>query len=106
MTSASLRAGTTAGTSGVDVAGEGSARRSALASQNLPRATTSPPQATTASQAAVRVSMSIDAERSDGDAARPAVDLDTALARARDALFRLQEPGGYWWAELESNVTI
>ena len=50
--------------------------------------------------------MSIDAERSDGDAARPAVDLDTALARARDALFRLQEPGGYWWAELESNVTI
>jgi len=50
--------------------------------------------------------MSIEAERSDGGAARPAAGLDHALVRARDALFRLQGPGGYWWAELESNVTI
>ncbi|MBV9407211.1 MAG: squalene--hopene cyclase [Candidatus Eremiobacteraeota bacterium] len=28
------------------------------------------------------------------------------MERAVDALFRLQEPGGYWWAELQSNVTI
>ena len=50
--------------------------------------------------------MSIEAERSDGGAARPAAGLDAALARACDALFRLQEPGGYWWAELESNASI
>jgi squalene-hopene/tetraprenyl-beta-curcumene cyclase len=28
------------------------------------------------------------------------------IARAVEALFRLQQPAGYWWAELESNVTI
>jgi squalene-hopene/tetraprenyl-beta-curcumene cyclase len=50
--------------------------------------------------------VSIEAERSDDGVARPAAGLDGALARARDALFRLQQPGGYWWAELESNVTI
>ena len=32
--------------------------------------------------------------------------LRDAIARATDALFALQQPGGYWWAELESNVTI
>jgi len=32
--------------------------------------------------------------------------LPTALAKAADALFALQTDGGYWWAELESNVTI
>ena len=29
-----------------------------------------------------------------------------ALARGADALFALQDPAGYWWAELESNVSI
>jgi squalene-hopene/tetraprenyl-beta-curcumene cyclase len=33
-------------------------------------------------------------------------DLGDALERARDALFQLQDPEGFWWAELESNVTI
>jgi squalene-hopene/tetraprenyl-beta-curcumene cyclase len=46
--------------------------------------------------------VSIEAQRSDGGSARPAA----ALARAVEALFRLQTPDGYWWAELESNVTI
>jgi squalene-hopene/tetraprenyl-beta-curcumene cyclase len=32
--------------------------------------------------------------------------LDDAIARASDALFRLQDPSGFWWAELQSNVTI
>jgi squalene-hopene/tetraprenyl-beta-curcumene cyclase len=29
-----------------------------------------------------------------------------AIERAVDALFQLQDPAGYWWAELQSNVTI
>lgn len=32
--------------------------------------------------------------------------LDRAIERARDFFFREQLPEGYWWAELESNVTI
>ncbi|HEV3088693.1 MAG TPA: squalene--hopene cyclase [Candidatus Elarobacter sp.] len=32
--------------------------------------------------------------------------LDDAIARATDALFQLQHPDGYWWAELQSNVSI
>jgi squalene-hopene/tetraprenyl-beta-curcumene cyclase len=32
--------------------------------------------------------------------------LDQAIAKSRDFFFREQLPGGYWWAELESNVTI
>ncbi|HEY0393140.1 MAG TPA: squalene--hopene cyclase [Candidatus Elarobacter sp.] len=32
--------------------------------------------------------------------------LDSAIARAVDALFQVQQPDGYWWAELQSNVTI
>jgi squalene-hopene/tetraprenyl-beta-curcumene cyclase len=32
--------------------------------------------------------------------------LDAAIARAVDALFGLQDPAGFWWAELQSNVTI
>jgi len=32
--------------------------------------------------------------------------LEDAIARASDALFRLQDPSGFWWAELQSNVTI
>jgi squalene-hopene/tetraprenyl-beta-curcumene cyclase len=39
----------------------------------------------------------------DGPCAPP---LGTAIARAVDALFRLRDPAGYWWAELESNVSI
>ncbi len=36
----------------------------------------------------------------------PAPLLPAGIARATEALFRLQQPAGYWWAELESNVTI
>ena len=32
--------------------------------------------------------------------------LDQAVNKSRDFFFREQLPGGYWWAELESNVTI
>ncbi len=32
--------------------------------------------------------------------------LDAAIKRTRDFFFREQLPDGYWWAELESNVTI
>ncbi len=32
--------------------------------------------------------------------------LDLAIERSRDFFFREQLPAGYWWAELESNVTI
>ncbi|MDD2581491.1 MAG: squalene--hopene cyclase [Desulfuromonadaceae bacterium] len=38
-----------------------------------------------------------------GDAEIP---LDKAIERTRDFFFREQLPEGYWWAELESNVTI
>jgi squalene-hopene/tetraprenyl-beta-curcumene cyclase len=34
------------------------------------------------------------------------VPLDAAIARAVDALFARQEPAGFWWAELQSNVSI
>ena len=49
--------------------------------------------------------MNIETERSDAEPARPAA-LADALTRATAALFRLQTPAGYWWAGLESNVTI
>ncbi|BDE07238.1 squalene-hopene cyclase [Vulcanimicrobium alpinum] len=43
----------------------------------------------------------------DASALAPLPDpLDDAIARATDALFELQDPAGYWWAELQSNVTI
>ena len=32
--------------------------------------------------------------------------LDDAIAASRNYLLSLQDPAGYWWAELESNVTI
>lgn len=32
--------------------------------------------------------------------------LDDAVARSRDYLLETQHPDGYWWLELESNVTI
>jgi len=38
-----------------------------------------------------------------GDSKGP---LDKAIERTRDFFFREQLPDGYWWAELESNVTI
>lgn len=38
-----------------------------------------------------------------GDAQDP---LDKVIERSRDFFFREQLPDGYWWAELESNVTI
>jgi squalene-hopene/tetraprenyl-beta-curcumene cyclase len=40
---------------------------------------------------------------SDFKSARP---LDRAIERAVDALFATQHSAGYWWAELQSNVTI
>ncbi|HPX61860.1 MAG TPA: squalene--hopene cyclase [Deltaproteobacteria bacterium] len=36
----------------------------------------------------------------------PKSPLDKSIERARDFFFREQLPDGYWWAELESNVTI
>ena len=38
-----------------------------------------------------------------GEAQSP---IDKAIERTRDFFFREQLPDGYWWAELESNVTI
>jgi squalene-hopene/tetraprenyl-beta-curcumene cyclase len=35
-----------------------------------------------------------------------ALNLDTAIAKAQEYLLSLQTDQGYWWAELESNVTI
>jgi squalene-hopene/tetraprenyl-beta-curcumene cyclase len=40
---------------------------------------------------------------SDSRSAQP---LESAVSRAIDALFATQQPAGYWWAELQSNVTI
>ncbi len=34
------------------------------------------------------------------------VDLDRGIARAVDHLLSLQHPDGYWWGELEANVTM
>ncbi len=42
-------------------------------------------------------------KKMDGDAQKP---LDKAIEQTRDFFFREQLPDGYWWAELESNVTI
>lgn len=35
-----------------------------------------------------------------------ALSVDAAIARSQDYLLSMQQPDGYWWAELESNVTI
>jgi squalene-hopene/tetraprenyl-beta-curcumene cyclase len=40
-----------------------------------------------------------------GPSAEP-LSVAAAVERAADALFQLQHPDGYWWAELQSNVTI
>src|SRR3974390_2227833 len=42
-------------------------------------------------------------KKKEGEARSP---LDLAVERSRDFFFREQLPEGYWWAELESNVTI
>ncbi len=42
-------------------------------------------------------------KKKEGEAKSP---LDLAIERSRDFFFREQLPAGYWWAELESNVTI
>ena len=42
-------------------------------------------------------------KRKQGEAKNP---LDLAIEGSRDFFFREQLPKGYWWAELESNVTI
>lgn len=42
-------------------------------------------------------------KKREGEAKSP---LDLAIERSRDFFFREQLPAGYWWAELESNVTI
>ena len=42
-------------------------------------------------------------KKREGEAKSP---LDLAIERSRDFFFREQMPAGYWWAELESNVTI
>ena len=51
--------------------------------------------------------MSIEITPSDHDSGEPAASpLQAAIARAVEALFRQQNPAGFWWAELQSNVTI
>ena len=51
--------------------------------------------------------MSIEITPSDHETDEPAASpLQGAIARAVDALFRQQDPAGFWWAELQSNVTI
>ncbi|HEX2769808.1 MAG TPA: squalene--hopene cyclase, partial [Geobacteraceae bacterium] len=42
-------------------------------------------------------------KKKEGDLRSP---LDIVIERSRDFFFREQLPAGYWWAELESNVTI
>jgi len=32
--------------------------------------------------------------------------LEAAIAASQDYLLSIQNPAGYWWAELESNVTM
>ncbi len=39
-------------------------------------------------------------------AVEPPPALADAIVRAHDGLFRMQNPAGWWWAELQSNVTI
>jgi squalene-hopene/tetraprenyl-beta-curcumene cyclase len=51
----------------------------------------------------IRTSFADMAAASDSAFPRP---LQDAISRAVDALFATQHPAGYWWAELQSNVTI
>jgi squalene-hopene/tetraprenyl-beta-curcumene cyclase len=50
--------------------------------------------------------VSIEIRPSDVPSPRPALALLVAVRRATDALFRKQHADGYWWAELQSNVSI
>jgi squalene-hopene/tetraprenyl-beta-curcumene cyclase len=50
--------------------------------------------------------VSIETRPSDAPGARPALALVMGLRRATEALFRKQQPDGYWWAELQSNPSI
>jgi squalene-hopene/tetraprenyl-beta-curcumene cyclase len=51
--------------------------------------------------------LSIEITPSDHETGEPAArPLDAAIARAVDALFAQQDPAGFWWAELQSNVSI
>jgi squalene-hopene/tetraprenyl-beta-curcumene cyclase len=50
--------------------------------------------------------VTIQARPSDAPAPRPALALLLAIRKATEALFRRQHDDGYWWAELQSNVTI
>ena len=61
-----------------------------------------PPPATKTSGKVHHLPASIWKKR-EGEAKSP---LDLAIERSRDFFFREQLPAGYWWAELESNVTI
>ena len=108
MTSPSLRAGTTAWTSGAAMPGRRwSARRSARRIPKLPRATTSPdPRCSREPCRGSRKREHRDRVLRTRHGAPRSRARDGALRRATDALFRKQQPDGYWWAELESNVTI
>ena len=50
--------------------------------------------------------MSIETRPSDAPGTRPAPSLADTLRRAIDALWSKQHTDGYWWAELQSNVSI
>jgi squalene-hopene/tetraprenyl-beta-curcumene cyclase len=50
--------------------------------------------------------VTIQTRPSDAPAPRPALALLLAIRKATEALFRRQHDEGYWWAELQSNVTI
>src|SRR5437660_10557205 len=116
-TAASLRAGTTACTPGAGPSRSAGRRPSALASQKRPPAATSPTHAAAATHAAARSTFTMrtngapSAMNSPASHGSPALGssaapVEGAIARAVEALFRLQNPAGYWWAELQSNVTI
>ena len=48
------------------------------------------------------VSQALTASRAEDAIAR----IDEVIGKSQDYLLSLQNPAGYWWAELESNVTI
>ena len=109
MTSASLRAGTTACTSG---AGSPAAGREAIGTR-VPKASASDDQPDPRRRAhprrARRFWQHVSIDIAPSPALGPPADLfrsRAAIARAVDALFRNSSPAGYWWAELQSNVSI
>src|SRR5579884_2852447 len=106
-TEASFRAGTTACIRGASLNGRGgSGSSSAGASQKRPRAKT---RLVHAASAANEATLKRPMQRTDSEPAlsRPAPDrVRDAIGRSVEHLFSRQYPDGYWWAELESNVTI